>query len=88
MRRGQYCSNLMALILASDGSTPVAHIMAELLDMNAIAKLDSAIVGGLLREEFLASLKHWNIFNGLGAGTIHILNYCRSRRSDSNIRDL
>ena len=43
--------------------------MNELLDMNAIAKLDSAIVGGLLREEFLASLKHWNIFNGLGAGT-------------------
>jgi len=69
MRRGQYCSDLMALILASDGSTPVAHIMSQWLDMNAIAKLDSAIVGGRLREDFLASLKHWKIFNGLGAGT-------------------
>jgi len=69
MWRGQYCSKLMVLLLASDNSTPVAHIMSEWLDMNAIARLDSAIMGGPLREDFLASLKHWKIFNGLGTGT-------------------
>ena len=71
MRRGKISSNLLALILAKDGSTPVAHIMSEWLDMNAIGRLDNAIVSrvGGLREVFLESLKHWSIFNGLGAGT-------------------
>ena len=66
------CSNLLSLILASDFSTPVAHIMSEWLDMDAICRLDNAIVSGQvggLRDDFLASLKHWSIFNGLGAGT-------------------
>ncbi len=64
---GKISSNLLALILAKDGSTPVAHIMSEWLDMNAIGRLDNAIVSrvGGLREVFLESLKHWSIFNGL-----------------------
>ena len=72
MWSGQYNSLLLSLVLASDNSTPMAHIMSEWLDMNAICRLDNAIVSGRvggLREDFLASLKHWSIFNGLGAGT-------------------